>query len=848
MKACALHGLFFFSGCAALGFQLVWSRMLAAGLGHEMPAVLAVVAAIFGGIALGAWGSGRLLGGGRRPGRLYGLLELLIGSWGIATVVVVPFCNEVALRWIGLNPSPIRHWMVAFTFPTLALLPATVAIGATFPVIERFLKPLVQGGFCAGGLYAANTLGAVTGVLASTGLIMPGIGLAQSLVVFSAISLLCGAVTLILERQFPEDKSLTLESGVQVNPPRRLRWLLALTGMLGIGYEVLGVRVLAQVLENTVYSYSAVLSMYLLGSAVGAGIYQRWAGRLNSQVTGERLLILTGMACLVGVWVLSFSSTIYELARNALGRSPGGTWAAELVVAAAVFLLPTLCMGGLFSQLLQTAQRKGETIGQAVALNTLGCTIAPAAFGVVLLPIAGAKWALIILVAGYFGLAIQRAQLVRSAIWMCAAMLLAAPAQLRFTKPAAGEKLLAYRDGIMESVAVIEHVDRHRSLLVNNRFTMGGTGAAPAERRQATIPLLLHPAPKTALFLGLGTGITFAAAGAHSSLAADGVELVPEIVALQHWFEPQNTLPARSERFRTYTADARRFSKVSTRQYDVLVADLFHPARDGAGSLYSIEHFRALRDRLAPGGLVCQWLPLFQLNDELLQVISRTFLEVFPHTRVFLLRFNVDTPVIGLIGQLEPGAYDAASFSRRAAGTELKRELESEQLRDAFHLFGCFVADSTTLREYCGTAAINTDNRPIVTFGAQRLLASREKPHRKLLDLMAKLPSDGSGLILTNSLEDVRFADELRLFVQARNAYLRGLAAEADSDQALALESFLESARISPRFLTGYAQVLTIAMREAKARPEHARQILRRLDQARPERPVARELLQRLSE
>src|SRR5512140_1068366 len=101
----------------------------------------------------------------------------------------------------------------------------------------------------------------------------------------------------------------------------------------------------------------------------------------------------------------------------------------------------------------------------------------------------------------------------------------------------------------MDSVAVVQHPDGKRSLLVNNRFTMGGTGAAAAERRHATIPLLLHPNPKRALFLGLGTGITFGAAGAEPGLQADGVELVPEIVQALPWFEPYNQLP-NTNRFR----------------------------------------------------------------------------------------------------------------------------------------------------------------------------------------------------------------------------------------------------------------------------------------------------------
>src|SRR5207247_1000308 len=123
-----------------------------------------------------------------------------------------------------------------------------------------------------------------------------------------------------------------------------------------------------------------------------------------------------------------------------------------------------------------------------------------------------------------------------------------------------------------------------------------------------------------------------------------GVELVPEILEMLPYFEPHNNAPARHPQLTLHAADARRFVRVSKAQYDVIVADLFHPARDGAGALYTLEHFSAIRDRLAPGGLFCQWLPLYQLDDFTLRVIVRTFLEVFPLSRAYLLRPNIDTP------------------------------------------------------------------------------------------------------------------------------------------------------------------------------------------------------------
>jgi spermidine synthase len=402
----------------------------------------------------------------------------------------------------------------------------------------------------------------------------------------------------------------------------------------------------------------------------------------------------------------------------------------------------------------------------------------------------------------------------------------------------------------MDSVAVVQYFDGNRSLLVNNRFTMGGTGAATAERRHADLPLLLHPNPRRALFLGLGTGITFAAAGAHPKLQADGVELVPEIVQSLHWFAPQNQLPNDPGRFQIFTADARRYVRVCSNTYDVIVADLFHPARDGAGALYSVEHFRAIRDRLAPAGLFCQWLPLYQLDEETLGAIVRTFQEVFPNARAFLLRFNVDMPVIGLIGTLELAKYPPTFFSERLAGTApaLADQLNAEQLRDELYLFGCFMAGPDALRRFAQGSALNTDDRPVVLFSAPRLGAG-EADHAaaRLFRFLEAYSSDPKELFDLSSEKSAVLVRELQEFIAARNVYLKGLAAQAEGDANRAIDAFVESARRSHRFSTGYAQCLTLAMQRAKSDPNGARRILERLVEAQPERPVAAQLLERLS-
>jgi len=849
--------LFCLSGSAALGYQVVWSRMFTSGLGHEFPAVLAVVGAFMGGMGIGAWAFDAVVSRSQSPGRWYGLLEIIIGAWAFGSVALIPLVNQSTPFLIGLESSWWRHWTVAFLLPFLALLPATAAMGATLPAMERFLAPFTAGDRCIGSLYAANTLGAVTGILASTFLVMPALGFRKTSWLLGVVNVLCGIAALVLSRvtsapgriaESIHGNSSSKPKSAHVLPPLRLAATVFLTGLLGIGYETVGVRVLAQILENTIYTFAAVLSVYLLGTSVGAALYQRFGGSARPRLLLFDLLGGLSVSCMLGVLAAAHSPSIYDACRSVLGDSKGAVLVAEMALAVAVFGLPTILMGATFSHLVQAARCKEGGVGRAAALNTFGGALAGALFSVALLPLLGSKWTFVSISLGYLvllpGITGWRWGLLLAPL----VLLFLLPNDLRLAQVPPGGKLLAYREGVMASVSVVEDATANRTLRVDNRFQMGGTGAAEAEYRQAHIPLLLHPSPRRALFLGLGTGITCGPASLYPELVADGVELIPEVVEVLDYFEPHNFWPARNPRLKVHVADARRFVRATKASYDVIVGDLFHPARDGAGSLYTLEHFQAIRQRLAPGGLFCQWLPLHQLDEDMLRVITRTFLEVFPDAQAYLLRFNVDAPVVGLVGSLEPRRYATDSVERRLATPELEAHLKKLPLADSLRLFGNLIAGPKELREFARQAPLSTDDWPSVGFSAPAFVYQKHPtPYGRLLTLLrhgATSPAE----VLQLDLEADQFVSRLTKYIRARDVYLKGLIEEAEGRSTQAIDAFVESARLSEDFSSGYAQCLTLASLQAKARPEEARKLLQRLIEAQPSRTIAREMLERLFE
>lgn len=192
------------SGFAGLGYQIVWTQQGALWLGHESASVLAVVTAFFGGLALGSFAFGPLIEKSSRPARWYAGCEIVIGVWGIVlTLAMAPF-SEWVLRLIGVTPSAHWQWSVAFLGTFVLLLPATAAMGATLPAMEKVTAYLRGSASTAGRsiapLYAANTFGAVIGVLAAAFWLVPEIGLTRTVIACASLNIVCGVSSLGLLR------------------------------------------------------------------------------------------------------------------------------------------------------------------------------------------------------------------------------------------------------------------------------------------------------------------------------------------------------------------------------------------------------------------------------------------------------------------------------------------------------------------------------------------------------------------------------------------------------------------------------------------------------------------------
>lgn len=828
------------SGFAGLGYEIVWTRQLSLALGTEMMAVLGAIAGFFAGLAIGAFALDGVIRRSRAPHRLYALLEVVIGLWGVVAVWLLPAAGRALAPLLGTEPAPALLWAASFALPTLALLPATVAMGGTLAALERIMREWRGHARVSAGVYGANTAGAVAGTLIATFALIPAVGFSGTLVSLAAVNLLCALAALTLGRAVRPAEPEPDEAASRTAGTRRLAISLFVTGFLGIAFEVLVVRLAAQVLEDTVYTFAALLAAYLLGTAAGGLIWQGASRR--AQHDGEGWLMAgTALACLATASLVPVIPHIAAFARNygVIG---------ELAVAMVLFLVPSAMMGALFGQLAQRVRDQRGSLGFAVGINSVGAALAPLITAQVLIPALGVWTSLLPVALAYLLLLpLRRMALAWSAVPVIAALVLWLRPTPLLTRVPPGGSLLAMREGPMVTASVVDDASGTRYLEINGHFRMGGTSSRRSDFRQATLPLLLHPAPKRALFLGIGTGATVIGGAHMPGVDVHGVELSREVVELL----PSFANPAANDHTPPITvADARRYVVADKSSYDVIVADLFHPALDGSGALYTTEHFAAVKRRLAAGGLFCQWLPLYQLDMPSLQAIIRSFLAIYPNGSAWLNHYSVRTPMLALIGPADPAGLDPDAITARLMGDQaLRAVVQPLGFETPMDLYGQYVGGAHALAAFAGAGPRNTDDDPFVTFDARRnVVALTAPPWSLLLSVIRNMHPDPAELT-TGSQADA-LSGRLRDYWRARDRFLEAGAALPGDPRGKALieaasPGLLEALRLSPEFDPAYGPLMGMARALLGSDRAAAQRLLQDIAAAAPARREAGEMLRR---
>ena len=671
--------IFFASGAAALIYEVLWLKELGQLFGVTAHAAAATLAVFFLGLAAGGFAWGRRAATIANPLRAYALLEL-----GIAASAVLYFFLLDLYRWLlpalaaGLGERPGVVLGVKLALATGVLFLPAFLMGGTLPVMGQYLvRRADQLGRTATLLYAVNTAGAATGTLAAGFLLPPLLGFRRSYLFAIAVNLVVAAIAFRWSRResaHPQPSPPSARPGARVDSPALappLLWTLAaVSGFLTLALEVLWTRMFSQVLQNSVYTFAAVLAVFLLALAFGSGVAHLLCRAGAPPVTALFLLLSASGLC---VWLTPL--VFHRLYPNLELLGAGLGWsryvAAVFGGTLGVLLIPGVVVGSVFPLLLKLSERRmksaGRTIGQLASVNTLAAILGSLAAGFVLLEHLG-LWVSTRLVAGlYLLLALSVVSATRGKAgrrWVHAAMPLAGLALATsgfgygdlgaVTLDAEqGEELVYLREGAGGTVAVVRRGD-DLLLKVNNSYQLGTARATPNQRIQAYLPLSLHADPKSVFFLGMGTGISVGGALDFDVERVVAAELDPHVAeAARRHFAPYLNGLFDDPRARVVVEDGRTFLAATAERYDVIIGDIFLTYRAGVGSLYTREHFQAVRNRLEPGGLFAQWLPLFDLSEHELGIITRTMLEVFPQVTLWRRGFSPRFPVFALVARVD---------------------------------------------------------------------------------------------------------------------------------------------------------------------------------------------------
>jgi len=540
---------------------------------------------------------------------------------------------------------------------------------------------------------------------------------------------------------------------------------IGVSGFCALGYEVLWTRVLSLVIGTSVYGFATMLVAFLTGIAAGSQAYGLLT-RTGAAVRSIRwsILAFAAVQLLIGIAALVVTAAIRDLPTHATAfrrlflESRESLWEARqltnLVVAFAYMFVPAFFSGIAFplAGTVHAAHRRtlGGAVGEVLSYNTLGAILGAAVSGFLLIYAFGTERALQMLAVLNVGLGVCVAASLARARWALPAAVaggLAALAALslfpdwgriwnakyfaifrnnqlevfdtpyRIETALANTDVLFFHEGINETISVIKPKGAHQGLIVNGKVVASTTRQdVQCQYTLGHLPMLLHPDPKRVFVLGLGTGMTLGAVSVHPEVEQLVLaELEPAVTAAARTFADFNHDVLDDPKLRVVFSDGRNYLLTTRERFDVITADPIHPWTRGSSYLYTEEYYRLAATRLAPGGVMCQWLPIYELTPRDVATVVRTFQQAFSHSVLWLTQYDAE-----LVGSNAPIAIDEEQLARRLESPDIAADLASVEMGSVDDFLSYFVAGTDGLRDFARDGVINTDRNLRLEFSAPR--------------------------------------------------------------------------------------------------------------------------------
>ena len=759
--------LLFGSGFCALVYQTAWLRQFRLIFGASTFATAAVLAIFMAGLGVGSALLGRRADAHPRPLRFYGNLELFIALSAALTQVLLWLVARVYFAMGGsVSLGLPAATLVRLLLSLVVLGIPTVLMGGTLPAAARAVETADDAGRRKLALlYAANTLGAVTGTLVSTFFMLETFGNRTTLLVAVLLNLLVAVIARRLGRAERSERVIEEAPEPRTTFAVSRTLVLAASAVVGFAFllmELVWYRMLGPLLGGSTFTFGLILAVALLGIGLGGAAYSFWSG--NKRATAGAFALTCSVEALAIAIPFALGDRL-AIAANQLrtlgtmgfsGHVIGWT----LITLVAVF--PAAFVAGLQFPLLiallgSGGKDVGDHVGRAYAWNTVGAIAGSLAGGFGLLPLltATGSWRLVVILLGLLGVAAlvvafrtgPRTAIVPAALAAALAIgftfALGPTAVWRHSGIGAGRArvtdsgnptrewmnqmrraLVWDVDGRESSVAIEDTADL--AFIVNGKADGSARGDAGTQVMTGMVGAALHPNPRRALVIGLGTGSTAGWLGAVPTMErVDVVELEPAVLRVARACSAVNHDVLRNPKVHIRIADAREVLLATRDNYDIVFSEPSNPYRAGIASLFTQEFYRASAARLAPGGIFLQWLQAYDVDSQTIRTIYATIGSVFDNVETW----ETDSGDLLLVATREPITYDAEALRRRLAQPAFLSAMSHAWRVETLEGFlSHFVARPSLARAIAQQETnLNTDDRTLVEFGFGRGLGNSNR-------------------------------------------------------------------------------------------------------------------------
>jgi spermidine synthase len=696
--------LFGASGCSALIYEIVWYQLLQLAIGSTAVSLGVLLATFMGGLCLGSIGLPRLRLKGRHPLRIYAVLEAGIAVCGVLVLLLLPSIDRVYVAGAehGLPGMLLRGFICA-----ICLLPPTVLMGASLPALVRWIEATPRGVPWWGLLYGGNTLGAVFGCLLAGFYLLRIHNMATGTYVAAAINVAVAVASLLLAARTHTVQPS--ESPAFEPAETSSRWpvyiTVALSGACALGAEVVWTRLMGMMLGATVYVFSIILAVFLIGLALGSALGSWLLGVVRPVRALGWCQILLTLGIFWGAWMIADSLPYWPI-NPLLTTSPWFIFQLDLVRCLWAILPATILWGASFplacAAVAGTGEDSGRVVGAVYAANTLGAIVGALAVSLALIPWIGTQQSerVLLLVSAAAGLVVLAPHAWRhgsraTAGWLVIS--LAAAGLLTWKVDGVPGRLIAYgrrmaissgrvlytAEGRNSSVAITEVSDGATEIDVNGHVEATTEPYdMKLQRMVGHLPGMLHPNPKSVLGIGFGAGVSAGTFTRYPTIQRITVcEIEPIIPPIStRYFAPQNYEVLHNPRTHMVYDDARHYLLTTTDMFDIIASDPLDVFVKGTAGLYSKEYFESVKRHLKPGGMFTLYVPLYESDERTVKSELATFLDVFPYGTVWSNTVGGNGYDMVFMGQAEPLHIDLDELQQRLDRPDYAPVVES--LRD----------------------------------------------------------------------------------------------------------------------------------------------------------------------